>query len=759
MRLRGAAGLAVALIVLGSGPALGGAPDARAAGPQPGHPSAEGGRQHAVSLVIESITPKAAAPTSKISLAGYVQNATGQPIAGMTIRLRYSPRALASRAELEQQASAGAPGLPGQTAHPQQFRQAVAAGAKQAWDLETSSKELGFRAFGVYPLSVEINDASGRVLGAQRTFLTYVPKNYKQQLKPTKIAWVWPLLDQPHRTIDSHFRDDRLAAAFAPDGRLTGLLTAAHATKTPLTWAIDPALIDDARTMTRPYTVQTSPKAKETPKPKSAAAERWLTDLKAAAAGDPYFAMPYADTDVVALVRRGRTADLKTAYGPASTQAVRDTLGGPSEPVAWPPEGVADQNTLNQLSRLGNKVFLLTSDVLPGNPNLTYTPSAAVAMPMSGGTKYAVAGDRTISTVIGGDTRSPGAALLTEQRFLAETAMITAERPLQQRTVLVVPPRRWNPSPSFAAQLLTDTSAAHWLQPTTLADVTRAAVPERTFAGYPAAYQTHELSASYLASVRAIRTQALRFSGIFDPPLTGYQFGVLRLESSAWRGKRAAKQARRARDALKAQLADDTKTVHFVLNKGPSLAGEIGQVPVTIANDMPGHTLTVYLGVSSANPRLQIGDFPRMVTIPPEKKVTIQIPMKAAANGKTDVTLTLLTKQDKPIGVVRNITVNATGFGRTALLITGGALVVLFLGVARAMRARRRNGAKTRQTATTSEPRPPNGTLMPSGRRSDHGTAGSGATSGPAPGTTSRPPPGTTSGPTPGATPGATPRE
>jgi hypothetical protein len=627
----------------------------------------------------------------------------------MSIRLRFSQRPLASRAELDEHAEGRGPAVPGQTARPQLFRQPVAPGPAQPWRLVTSSRELGFAWFGVYPLSVEAYDAAGRVVAAQRTFLTFVPKDYKKQLKPTKIAWVWPLVDVPHRTVGTRFRDDRLATDFAPGGRLTGLVAAAHATKTPVTWSIDPALLDDARTMTKPYTVLKPGAVEagsldEVERPKSATAERWLAEVKAATADDPYFATPYADPDVVALVRQGKTGDLKYAYSPVAMQAARDTLGRAPEPIAWPPEGAAGQDTLSRLSRNlqqvnrgSGQIFLLSSNLLPGTPT-TYTPSAAIRTPQGG--NYVVAGDQTISTVIGANTRTPGAAVLAEQRFLAETAMLTAEQPNLQRTVVVVPPRRWNPSQRFAERLLSATTTARWLQPVTLREVTAAATKDRVYSGYPAAYQSHELSASYLRSVRRVQTQALRFAGVFEPRLTGYELGTLRAQSSAWRGRRAAPKARAARNALANEVKADIKKVHFVLNKddrGPSLAGEIGQVPVTIANEMADHSITVYLEVTSTLPaKLQIGgDMPTKVTIPPDKKVTVQIPMKATANGKTDVRLSLLTEQGKPLGVVREIRVNATGFGRTAFLITGGALVVLFLGVGtRMMRARRRNGAE-----------------------------------------------------------------
>jgi hypothetical protein len=738
VRLSRGVGLALTLMLLCAGSpataAAGGRPASWAPAaqeePRPGRQQESGGGRQGrgqVGLVLESISPPDAAPTSKITLAGYVKNGTNQPITGMSVRLRYSARPMASRAELEQHAEGRGPALPGQILRPWQFRRAVAAGAEETWRLQTTSRELGLTGFGVYPLSIETYDSAGRALAAVRTFITFVPKDYQKQLKPTKVAWVWPLVDVPHRTVGTRFRDDRLATEFAQGGRLSGLVAAARTTKTPLTWSIDPALLDDARTMTKPYSVLergavAAGSVDSVERPENEAAAQWLTDLKAAAAGDTYFTTPYADPDVVALVRQRRTGDLKYAYSPAVQQVARDVLGRPPEPIAWPPEGAAGQDSLGQLSRnleqvnpTGSQIFLLSSNVLRGTAQ-TYTPSAAIRTTQGG--NYAVAGDQTISSVIGADTQAPGAAVLAEQRFLAETAMITAEQPNLQRTLLVVPPRRWDPSQRFAERLLSGTATARWLQPVTLRDVTAAATRERVFAGYPPEYQSHELSAGYIRSVRRIQSQALRFSKVFQPPLTGYQEGTLRATSSAWRGRRGAARGRAARAALANELENDMKKVHFVLNKddrGPSLAGEIAQVPVTIANDMPGHSITVYLEVTSAYPaKLQIGgDGPTEVTIDPEKKVTVQIPMKATANGKTDVRLSLLSESGKPLGVVRVIRVNATGFAGTAILITGGALVILFLGVgARMVRARRRNG---RDGAENSH---------------GHGTAGGGAAAG-----------------------------
>ena len=95
-----------------------------------------------------------------------------------------------------------------------------------------------------------------------------------------------------------------LAASLASGGRLSGLLAAGTSTPAArsLTWAIDPALLADAATMTKPYRVGSTPTcAARGPDTASPAAAAWLAGLRSATAGQPVFVTPYADADVAAL--------------------------------------------------------------------------------------------------------------------------------------------------------------------------------------------------------------------------------------------------------------------------------------------------------------------------------------------------------------------------------------------------------------------------------------------------------------------------
>lgn len=659
-----------------------------------------------VAVVLQTITPKTVRPGSKITITGYVQNQTSQQMTGVSVRLRWRSQPMNGRTELAQYAAPNAPALVS-AAPAVQLSGPAAPGRQVKWRLDTTARDLRMTAFGVYPIAVEVLNATTQSVATQPTFLTFMPSGKAFQPKPTEVAWVWPMMDQPHRTTGTTFTDDHLETELSPTGRLGGLAQIAgqaggqaRRPRTPITWAIDPALLDDAREMSKGYTVKSAKDTKATKRPKSKVAENWLAAVKAS--GEPYFATPYADPDTVALVRQRMSGHLKSAY--TNMTVATDVLGRPpTTKIGWPVNGVAGQQSLDAMAANGTGTFLMSSDVLLSTAPQGYTADATTRLQTAHGTKRTLVYDATISNIVSGDTQSPGAALLAEQRFLAETAMITAELPNQPRTLVIAPQRRWNPKPRFAEKLLDYTARAQWLKEVPLSAIEKDSPTHRTFTGYPVGYEENELGGPYLKNVREIATRAIRFSGIFDrtPDAITYERSVLRMESSYWRGR--DRRARAFRQTVGAAIDNTIDDVHLV-TKNIGLAGNSGFIPITVANDLTEGTVNVVLRVTSENPgRLEIGGGTRagasrewQLKISPRKKETVAMPVEANANGYTNLVLELRApKQKRKLGEAASITVHTTGYGRMALRITGGALAVLFIGVAvRVLRARRRNGAE-----------------------------------------------------------------
>lgn len=643
-------------------------------------------------LGLTKVGPAAATEAGKNSIvrvAGEVLNQTAQALNGHSVRLRWRATPLASRSELAQYAGQRPPVLPGIGAPVPLGGQLSAAGGRQNWALNITTRQMGLTRFGAYPIAVEIIDSAGRTLAAQTTFITFVPR--QRAFRPTAVAWVWPLTERPHRTTDERFLDDDLPAELRADGRLGGLVDAVAGTRTPVTWAVDPALLDEADALTREagYQVDPAGKARATIKPPSKDAADWLGRLKSAITDDPYFALPYADPDAVALTRAEQSARLDEAY--RKTAVAEDVLGrAPAADIGWPIDGVADQRTLNRMVAAGSRTLLLNGrTLLPADQR--FTPSATTTVPTVKGTRTALAYDATLGEVVSGGTGAPQNEALAGQRFLAETAMITNEQPSLSRTLVVAPDRHWNPSPEFARRLLTDTAQVPWLRDVPLQKIADAQPQPRTFTGYPPEHQQLELGTKYLDEVHKISARAENFSTIVTPPRNTFENGVLRMSSSAWRTRRTAAHA--ARGQLSDELSRAAGKVDLITVPRTLLAGQSGRVTFTVVNELAEQSVTVRLRVTSTNPGvLQVGDYaPDRLTIGPGQKATVLVPMQVRGNIDVPVKLELLTPQGRSFGEAHFVAVRPTGIGRTALLITGVALAVVFVGVGtRAIRARRR---------------------------------------------------------------------
>ncbi|MEV4255606.1 hypothetical protein AB0J52_20820, partial [Spirillospora sp. NPDC049652] len=509
-------------------------------------------QQGKVALALSSVSPKAAEASGKrgkVQITGTVENHTGRQLPGLTIRMRYSGSPLTNRSQLERYAAAQPSALVGVGDEPVQLAKAAVPNGAQAFSLSANTADIGMRRFGVYPVGVEVVNAAQEVVAGVTTFVTFAPK--PGDVKPVRIGWVWPLIDRQHRTAGDGFTDDDLNAQLAKGGRLGGLVSAAATTKTPVTWAIDPALLDDARQMASgSYQVRSTPDADSVKKPKSSAAEAWLKSLKQAMKSDQYFALPYADPDVVALVRNKQNNQVALAY--KNAQTATDVLGGqPSTPMAWPPLGVAGPGTLRQLVKHGRVTgpILMSSDNAFGPSPTGATPSAVTTAQVDNRTHSVLTYDDKLSEILDQNSRAPGGKTLVEQRFLAETAMITAERPQAAgRTLVVAPGRHWNPSPELARQLLADSASVPWLKADTLDRIARGRPEQRQQQEYPKDFQGYELGPGYLDQVHRIQAEANSFAKIVvNSPSPVYERAVLRLESVSWRGRPSAAVAARRR--------------------------------------------------------------------------------------------------------------------------------------------------------------------------------------------------------------------
>ncbi|HUY44830.1 MAG TPA: DUF6049 family protein [Streptosporangiaceae bacterium] len=674
----------------------------------------QGARTQQVTIAIASISPQIARPGQQVTVTGTVSNGTQGAVSGLTVQLRSSSSTLNSRGDLANYAAGNlASAVDAPVAGTQvPLTGTLLPGATQHWTVSVRTATLGLTGFGVYPLAAEV-DSGGVALNTEHTFLPFWPGSPAAAglARRVKIAWIWPLIGPPEQAACPALLTNNLATDLASSGRLGRLVAAGStpaASSADLTWAIDPSLLSSAALMEHPYQVGGTAGCSGAVRQRaSPAARAWLTQLRSVTAAQDFFVTPYADVDTSALTHAGMGTDLQRAYLKGDRVA-HTWLGGVQRParqpgggVAWPAGGVADYGVLGSLAADGIGTVVLKSTLMPPAAPAQYTPSAVTSTPdgVNAGLHVALS-DNTLTQILSGAptamaSRSAGASaaagsFATKQRFLAETAMIADEAPALPRSVVIAPPREWNPAPGLATALLSETDNAPWLQPTSLAKLVTAHSPAGQVPRQqppPQKVARGELRASLLRKVRALEGSIQLWASVLGKPDSSYLAGaVAAIESSAWRGNPAQVKSLLAR--VSGYLAAQQQQVGIINAGGlDTLTGKSGPVPVSINNKL-GQQITVRLQVQAPANRMIVVPIKSSITIGPHQQRTVAVHVRSLVAGSTVLKLSLVA----PNGAVlprrpAQLTVDATHFGTAALVIIAIALgVFVVTSAARAIR-------------------------------------------------------------------------
>jgi hypothetical protein len=698
-----------------------------------------------VSVVIASISPGYASPGRTVTVRGTVTNASTAPIRHLLIQLSASNQAFQSRDALKAYAAGSTvlgTAVPGAAAP---IRPALAPRATASWSIRLPVRLIHFTGFGVYPLAAQAVSSVGATLDASRTFLPYWPG--KGAARPLPIAWVWPLIDQPRQSpcpgsssasqsaAQGVLVNDSLAASLAGGGRLAGLLAAgaSYAAQAHLTWAIDPALLANAATMTGPYLVSGNGQCTGALRPASRAARSWLAAVKAATSGQPVFVTPYADADSVALIRQGLETDLTTAFtdgrlvagkilgrdfrpGHPGTGADARVLNG----MAWPPAGIADYPALQSLAGVdGISSVIMDSTTMPPRAGTSGPPTASAQTTTPDGEGpdlHVLLADHALTTLLGSAgsaATTPGGALAVRQYYLAQTAMIAAEAPNLARSVIVAPPARWDPPASLARALLAETVGVPWLHPVSAARLAAArSAPGRV---------SRQLSVTARATTSGLRALLRRVRGL-DQHIQLLQSILVRpdpllpdsmasAESAAWQGGAAARRpGEDLLETISSYVSAQESGLTLISPGRVTLGGLRGSVPVSISNQLD-YPVMLRLQVSVPHDgSLSVQNPPPEELVPARTVKTLKFAVSSAAVGSTTLSLSLLTPAGVPLpGRPVTMTVQATHYGTLALVIIAAALGVFML--TSATRAVRRGRSAPAAPATAAgapgQPAPP----------------------------------------------------
>ncbi len=318
------------------------------------------GTDQAPAIIIDSISPSDfARPGATVKVSGQFRGGASVLPHGLDVQLWSSGSPFTARSQLDGFAAGSyqPDSVPVATAP---LPASVSPGQTVIWHASFKVDQVGMHAafVNVYPLAAGVYDpAAGTQIAVERTFVPFWSGKKGTSGQPVRVAWVWPVIDQPHRGMCPAMLDSNLEASL-DNGRLADLLHVGrdYASRAKLTWAVDPALLDDASAMTHSYQVLDGPECSQVKnEPASGTARSWLATLRAVTAGEPVFATPYGDPDVAALTHQGLDADLAAASSDGSAVAAQ-FLDRPDRTIAWPPDGIADAGVVDNLLVQGGSV-------------------------------------------------------------------------------------------------------------------------------------------------------------------------------------------------------------------------------------------------------------------------------------------------------------------------------------------------------------------------------------------------------------------
>jgi hypothetical protein len=642
-----------------------------------------------VAVTLTGVTPDLPGPNDTLTLTGQLANTTTRQITG---------------AQLGVAVGGGAP-IAGQT----QNVAPLSPGQSVPFTLQVPVSALGLGGADDYVLTVAVTAGVSGVLGAARTDLPWLPPGTAGQ--PLKAAVVWPLTDTPRMealslgeppSAQPVFRDDDLATEFGGQGRLGQLVAAAAGL--PVTWTVDPGLLDEAVGMSGGYRVANTPYSGNPQESKAgtgqAAATAWLAALKAVVKGHTVQALPYADPDLASLAHRGTgsaaTRSVVTQAVPLAGTATTGALGAaPSGQVAWAYDGALDTSVTGLAGQLGLTTFLASGQGLA-----TGTSQPRVSLP---GGATALVGDPATDAVLTRDLTGAGGVVAARQELLGDLLRARLRGPGSAGGVVVLPPRLMSGQAGEAlGQALKAAQSAGWAQLVGFDQVSSGAPQSAVggFGGYPRSLIAGEIPEQALAVVAGVQPDLDTLTRVLSDPAHTTDVvhrATLRAVSTGWRADPGG--ALPYATGVEAYLDTSIGSVRLLPKVGTvTVTGNSATVPVTVANGLQQPIAGLVLRVTSANPgRLTIDHEDTGVSAPAVANHTEQVRVGAHDNnGPVQVTARLFTVNGgKPWGDPITFQVNVSKVSPEAVLtVLALVLLVLLAGVIKMRRARRKSGAE-----------------------------------------------------------------
>lgn len=610
-------------------------------------------------VVVTGMAPAAVTPESIVTIDVSVTNPTSAELEAprvdlSIVRYRISTRSVLDAWYLEDQYLV-APGLVAR-----EDVAPLAAGETRSVRLTVPAETLGLltypEAAGPRGLIVTLAD-DGVVLDETRTFLLWQPE---VDPDPMDVSIVAPVTARTTGVLEDRARG--LTGEVASGGRLDAVLQATRG-QPGVTWAVDPALVEDAAAGLA-----------------GDAGVAWAQALVAAAEGRDVYALDPYDPDVAALAH----ADVEP-FLTSSSRTPGSAVTEWREDLTLPGPGAVDLETLTAAVRedRGTVVLEAPDELSTGTP----TPDALATWPTAAGPATTLTPDAELSALLQGTVPDVArSAFEARQLMLAELAIVSFETDGPEHLLLVAG-RSWHPDAVDTTTTLTAIDQAPFVDLRPLSEW--AAEPGGAFGADvpPQVVAPGEVSARALQRADELADEARRVAQVAADPdalLEPYLSTLAAASSVALRGESASRAA--LLTSAEEQGRSIATGLTVVEGSTVNLIAASGDLPVTLRNDL-GQPVTVGVMLRPSDPRLK-AEPSEQVTIEPGTTASVTVPVTAIGSGNVDVDVQVLAVDGAVVAAPAQFTVRVRAdWESTGTAVVGVALLVLLVaGITRTVR-------------------------------------------------------------------------
>ncbi len=360
-------------------------------------------------------------------------------------------------------------------------------------------------------------------------------------------------------------------------------------------------------------------------------------------AGRESFALPSYDADFTPF------AATKTK-APRADLAKFPVLEGQtiSRDLMWQEPGYLTDQTLAAGASAGYLIALAQHGTYEVNSFLPYTESATVTGAVSDATDESLAvlaADDTLSQLL----EDPGThnPVVARQRFVAELAVLSKERPSLVRNVVISASRDWQPDSAVAAAQLSVVEELPWLRVSTLSQMSTNANEISTNRDLlPQEDVTPLFTASSFGSVRDSLSAVNKFAGIAQDSqaLTApFEAGLAALTSNAWHQDSSDHAATVTSFGQAARDLQGSITV--ATGSDINLISTGSEIPITVQNGLD-QDVNVQIRLRPNDSRLQAKSVVPL-SIAAGSSQTARVPVSAVGSGNVVVQVEILDEDGK----------------------------------------------------------------------------------------------------------------